>query len=706
MVKFKDTIITDLGRKLLLKIGAGEGEITYTKAVLFGQSVTNMQDDEVRKLTQLQDKKMETHVAVTPPKDNTLTVSASFVNSALTQDITFNSIGWFAKNNEDNVEILLGISPSIDPQTLAAGSPDHRSTASIDIELAMAISDAAKVDLTVNEIGIAYISDVNAAIEKLKAEYDPKIAEAGKVKGVKVNNSEIINPDPNGLINLFGFSYLRNFPNNQNSLDNLEPGAYTFANLSNVDFRKLTGLPSEGSFKISKNAFLVVFPYDKDSTNLRLQVIANGHPGLYYRVNLLGKWLDWVPLSLSDKVSNLSQVMTEITNRLNATQQAAAVAITQPYPTYITDLNQLPEGRYNTRNLTENQWQAIKNIPPIDHFGMIICYREDGDGWQLAFSTNHPTTMYFRGAGGATYSAWQKLEQVDVSGLLAKIIDAKNTATQASQKADNANNNANGRLPLSGGNMNLRSVINWNGGGINDKTGNLGGITWNGGTDNAKIYGDQDGNDNLDLAFDLGDDGSNHFSFRKNGQEIAMIGLNGHFTGTVDWDHINGKPSFNNPELESKINNVQNIANSANSKVDTLNSAFAVHKYSNAVNLNDLWSTWGISYLLNSNNTNTPSFISDKRGTLFTFSFDGNGKWQLFAGCISGLAYRSYLNDGNTWHRLVDERDVTSLQNQINDLRNQINQLKSTIPQIRRFNNENDARNWEGNDPNKIAIIE
>jgi len=413
-----------------------------------------------------------------------------------------------------------------------------------------------------------------------------------------------------------------------------------------------------------------------------------------YRVRLQGNWTNWKEINTSNLsenyVNNLIQSKFDGLSNTYATK--SAVAIEKPYPIGVTDLNQLPEGRYNTRNLTENQWQAIKNIPPIDHFGMIICYREDGDGWQLAFSTSDTDAIHFRGKNSVGFGSWQRITHVDVDVILKKIADV--------------NNNANIRLPLSGGNMNLRSVINWNGGGINDRTGNLGGITWNGGTDNARIYGDQDGNDNLDLAFDLGDDGSNHFSFRKNGQEIAMIGLNGHFTGTVDWDHINGKPSFNNPELESKINNVQNIANSANSKVDTLNSAFAVHKYSNAVNLNDLWSTWGISYLLNSNNTNTPSFISDKRGTLFTFSFDGNGKWQLFAGCISGLAYRSYLSDGNTWHRLVDERDVTSLQNQINDLRNQINQLKSTIPQIRRFNNENDARNWEGNDPNKIAVVE
>lgn len=666
MVKFKDTIITDLGRKLLLKIGAGEGEIAYTKAVLFGQSVTNMQDDEVRKLTQLQDKKMETHVAVTPPKDNTLTVSASFVNSALTQDITFNSIGWFAKNNEDNVEILLGISPSIDPQTLAAGSPDHRSTASIDIELAMAISDAAKVDLTVNEIGIAYISDVNAAIEKLKAEYDPKIAEAGKVKGVKVNNSEIINPDPNGLINLFGFSYLRNFPNNQNSLDNLEPGAYTFANLSNVDFRKLTGLPSEGSFKISKNAFLVVFPYDKDSTNLRLQVIADGRPGLYYRVNLLGKWLDWSQLSLSDKVSNLSQAMTEITNRLNAAQQASAVAITQPYPTYITDLNQLPEGRYNTRNLTENQWQAIKNIPPIDHFGMIICYREDGDGWQLAFSTSDHDAVYYRGTGAGIYSGWQRLAYVNTDDILKKIASA--------------NDNANIRLPLSGGNMDLRSIIQWTGGGINDNTGNLGGLVWIGGTDNARIYGDQDGNDNLDLAFDLGDDGSNHFSFRKNGAETSAITSDGHFTGTVDWNHINNKP---NVAVQGDLQNY-----TFNDNVVATN---------REVDCNDYLYKTGIFKFVNVTFKNGP-VAGNKWGWIQTLRYDGNSIIQFYIDSGGQIWWRQ-TNDrglrGAIWQRLVDTRDTSDLQNQINQLKN--NHYDTT--------DLNAGINWSKNNPNGTAYI-
>ena len=744
MGKFTGAYITNTGKEMLF----GSKNLTYTKVILYDQDLSQTAIDQVRALTSLDNPLLTTQIGLADTKSDQVIVEATFKNDRVNQDINFKSVGWYAKT-DTRPESLIAVSVIDGVKTLGANSPDQVSTSSINLKLAMAIDDATTVTTQINPAGTITPAQLDSAVSNAKQELNASLkAQADKANSELTSANNELTKKLNKAIDDTNASLTtkadkvdvdqalstkadKTEVNNQlnqkanasdvnRALDN-KADASDLSALQNSALQLINGNSGDDilSFRDEK-----IRRYSNVSNVKNLPSMANSswfyvvthtsqgwgnvtvisQDNCYWQNSLNGNaWTGWVKHTTSTDVTNLQN---QINAKLNFVRQDAATAIVHDFPTNINDLDKLPEGRYNTRNLSPDAWNAIKNRPDIDKYGMIICYREEADGWQLAFSTNHPTTMYFRGAGGATYSPWQKLEQVDVSGLLAKITDAKNTATQASQKADNANNNANGRLPLSGGNMNLRSVINWNGGGINDRTGNLGGITWNGGTDNARIYGDQDGNDNLDLAFDLGDDGSNHFSFRKNGQEIAMIGLNGHFTGTVDWDHINGKPSFNNPELESKINNVQNIANSANSKVDTLNSAFAVHKYSNAVNLNDLWSTWGISYLLNSNNTNTPSFISDKRGTLFTFSFDGNGKWQLFAGCISGLAYRSYLSDGNTWHRLVDERDVTSLQNQINDLRNQINQLKSTIPQIRRFNNENDARNWEGNDPNKIAVVE
>ena len=485
--------------------------------------------------------------------------------------------------------------------------------------------------------------------------------------------------------------------------------------------------------------------------------------------------MDQKATEVQSKVDKLRADMSAIDFSSYAKKTEVAVARAIPFPTDITDLDKLPEGRYNPRNLTEDQWQKIKHIPPIDHFGMIICYREDGDGWQLAYSTNNPTIMFFRGAGGGTYADWQQLKQPTTSytnqdidnKIAANVpsgpitigydIDTKNVTNETNRydhrwltdsgtlktfadaiqalrgsgahrlsspvdlnkilgnqmqlsvyncpNSDNTNtpyffndhrgtlivanydgnaktqfwipvgmpgkngfayryiegpnfqpwqqianqvfgnenedlfaydssqvrtyngngssvknkptelgnkswfnviykfypggwgtaillsqdqeiyinakngtewgtwqkiptrsefeavkNSSNNALSRAGGNMNLRSTINWNGGNINDKTGNLGGLYWQRGTDNVKIFADQNGNDNLDLVIQLGDDNSNHVSFRNNGgSEVAAIRMDGKYTGRLDWNNIDGKPDV---ASKSDITNLNSRMNS------------------------------------------------------------------------------------------------------------------------------------------------
>lgn len=107
----------------------------------------------------------------------------------------------------------------------------------------------------------------------------------------------------------------------------------------------------------------------------------------------------------------------------------------------------------------------------------------------------------------------------------------------------------NTRLPLAGGSMNKGSFINWNGGGINDRSGNIGGLLWQGASDNIRIFADENGNDNLDLAIQLGDDNSNRISIRdKDGTERAAITAGGYFTGSTDWARVGGT-GIANPTL-------------------------------------------------------------------------------------------------------------------------------------------------------------
>ena len=232
MQKFNDPLITDAGRKMLIDLGKSKGTIVYTKAILYGQAIRNLDAEAARKLTSLSDPKKEAPIGIrdADTSDNTVSVEASFSNEDLKDDITFNSLGWFAKiedqQGKQSNEVLLAVASTAQPEVLGAGSPNHLSNAAINIELDMALSNAAKVELTVNQAGIMHKSDLDNAvhdintglddrinklsssinakdkeqqtqINKVKQDLEQKIAIAGKVKTVNQ-----VEPDESGNIYL------------------------------------------------------------------------------------------------------------------------------------------------------------------------------------------------------------------------------------------------------------------------------------------------------------------------------------------------------------------------------------------------------------------------------------------------------------------------------------------------------------------------
>lgn len=151
------------------------------------------------------------------------------------------------------------------------------------------------------------------------------------------------------------------------------------------------------------------------------------------------------------------------------------------------------------------------------------CSDKRGDLVVINYDGNAKTQLWFgvgmgnsQSAGiryweGNNFPSWHKLaEDTDIDNLQTQI---------------------NARLSLAGGNMNQRSTINWNGGGINDRTGNIGGLHWEGATDRVDLFADQDGNDNLDLVIQLGDDNSNSVVIRNaSGAQVARIDAGGNIT--------------------------------------------------------------------------------------------------------------------------------------------------------------------------------
>lgn len=167
MQKFGKTLITNAGRQMLTDVDGAKGKLTYTKASLYTQDVKTLKEADIIALTGLTGPQLETDLQVTDVKDNTVIVLASFNNAQVTQDLTFNSIGWFAKTSVDDKEQLMAITPSETEQTLVAGS-NGASTSSIDIEMVFARSHDTTVVLNPSSVGSVSPAQMDGAIEKAK----------------------------------------------------------------------------------------------------------------------------------------------------------------------------------------------------------------------------------------------------------------------------------------------------------------------------------------------------------------------------------------------------------------------------------------------------------------------------------------------------------------------------------------------------------
>lgn len=178
-----------------------------------------------------------------------------------------------------------------------------------------------------------------------------------------------------------------------------------------------------------------------------------------------------------------------------------------------TDLNTIKTpGMYHARGT-----DGIANSPIPAWFDIMV----NSDGMQNGTQMLHAkkeNQVYVRSwYNGNTFTDWQRI-------------------TNAGELAT--------KLSLSGGSMQKGSWINWDAQSpYNAHEGNIGGIQWNGASDSIKIFGDNNASDNLDLAIQLGDDDSNHISFRRaDGDEVAAINMDGYYTGSVGWNNIRSKP--------------------------------------------------------------------------------------------------------------------------------------------------------------------
>ena len=175
--------ITKVGRQMMT---AG-GDITYTKATLYGQDISHLTREQLESLTSIGNPLVTVPLGISDKNDNgngtTVILEATFQNSNLKADLLYTAVGFFAKRGDD-AEKLIAVGVATEGAYLAATSPDGVATDALDVKVAIAIGDATSVTAVVDPAGSVTPATLNGAISKAKQELIAQI-------GVKADADDV-----------------------------------------------------------------------------------------------------------------------------------------------------------------------------------------------------------------------------------------------------------------------------------------------------------------------------------------------------------------------------------------------------------------------------------------------------------------------------------------------------------------------------------
>lgn len=161
--------ITKVGRQMMT---AG-GDITYTKAVLYGQDISHLTREQLESLTSIGNPLVTVPLGISDKNDNgngtTVILEATFQNSNLKADLPYTAVGFFAKRGDD-AEKLIAVGVATEGAYLAASSPDGVATDALDIKVAIAIGDSANVTAMIDPAGSVTPAALHNAITDVKSE--------------------------------------------------------------------------------------------------------------------------------------------------------------------------------------------------------------------------------------------------------------------------------------------------------------------------------------------------------------------------------------------------------------------------------------------------------------------------------------------------------------------------------------------------------
>lgn len=215
MSEYNKTILTNQGLDLMARANTGTAKFTITRAATSTEQLANKSMADLQQLTELpslmQYGVINDVADSTQDKSIVIGTELLFNNKDLSNSYNINAIGLFAKEDEQDKEILYAITTAVIPESM----PDYKNKVLFKFSLTMFVA-VGRTD-NVSVIGDDSNSATKADLTKVKKELDGKaniadvytkdevnelVESAGKVKTVNGQNGDITIPvfAPNLLI--------------------------------------------------------------------------------------------------------------------------------------------------------------------------------------------------------------------------------------------------------------------------------------------------------------------------------------------------------------------------------------------------------------------------------------------------------------------------------------------------------------------------
>lgn len=581
MSEYNKTILTNAGIDLARRANKGAATFQLTRGVSSTENLSEKTIEELQNLTQLpsiqQSVSLSDVVDTTDNPDTVLGIRMTFDNQNLNTGYNVHTVGVYAKEPGKG-EILYGVATAKTPEYI----PDFREQMlfKFDFLMYLVIGRTDKVTVQVSPDDVYFKKDTYN-----KAEIDAKVSDA--VSKLNDKDAEI-------LKNLNDYKQ-----ENKTYHQNLEQQLDTKADKSAVNQQLET--KADKSTTYTKDEVDNIISPKADKSYVDGELSKKADKDTTYTKDEVNSKIAGQVKSVNGHTANASGAVTlptlkatmltgyDVKNKTatfdnNAHFDANGIFSRRPVDQGV--IGQLADainaklpikaGQADADLLANSgneivYWNgngdSVKNLPPMNNKSWFFAIKLLGPGWGSVTVVDQDGKYWLNNKTGDIWAGWQRIANID---------------------------EVNSRLSLGGGEMAKGSTILWQGtnAGPNIQEGNIGGLQWNGATDYVKIFGDNNSSDNLDLAIQLGDDNSNRISIRNAlGTETAAILADGHYTGTVNWDCVNGRPDINNANPVVTVINSFDVANVKEGPHQTwpvkqpwLVDQMALHPFAEAIN--------------------------------------------------------------------------------------------------------------------------